>query len=147
MPFPRLHAICLTLIASLAPPGPIHAQEPAANFQPDWPNFRNGPALLGVVDHVAVCGAAEPPPDTARRGPARARLRCAAAVPGLLEAGEHAIRLREPTWRTLGLHGSAGDDPVAIQQQSRGDGRPAGGIRLGLWQHRPASAEPRRGGT
>lgn len=51
MPVPRfLHAICCLALAiiALAPSGPIHAQEPAAALQADWPNFRNGPALLGV---------------------------------------------------------------------------------------------------
>ena len=49
---------------------------------------------------------------------------------GFLETGEHPVGLGEATGNALGLHGAAGDDAVAVEQEPGGDGRPAGGIGL-----------------
>ena len=68
----------------------------------------------------------------------------AAAVPGLFEAGEHAVRLREPAGKALGLHRAARDDAVAVEQQARRGGRAQRGVGLGRGQQRPASADGRR---
>ena len=62
----------------------------------------------------------------------------AAAVPGLLEAGEHAVRLGEAARQALGLHRPARDDAVAVEQQTRGRGRAQG--RLGLGGRRAATS-------